>query len=161
MTPQQSPPFPGSPDTALPHVGLTFKNQTTFTAESIAAFATLVGDTNPLHHDATIAEGSRVGGLIASGTHTGAVMMGAAAAHFSRYWPNIGLGYTVRMRRPVRAGDTLTFTWRVVSVERSAKLRGSVSSLDCSATNAEGVVVLTGSCQALIPDDDNSSSGSP
>ena len=136
----------------LPHIGLEFSGEATFTVEAINDFARLVGDTNPLHHDSAAAGASRFGGIIASGGHTVSVMMGQAAAYFSKHWPNIGLGYAVRLRRPVWAGETVTITWRVVAVEYDAKLSGSVISMDGTLAKRDGVVAITGSCQALIAD---------
>ena len=131
---------------------MRFASEATFTADGIREFARLVGDSNRLHHDAAEATASRFGGLIASGTHTVSMMMGRLAAQFSERWDNVGLGYSVRLRRPVRAGDTVAIDWRVVSVEQSAKLRGLVVGLDGTLATAEGLVAITAQCQVLIPD---------
>ena len=49
-------------------VGDRFSKAAAFTSDSIREFATLVGDTNPLHHDDNAA--AEFGGVIASGIHT-------------------------------------------------------------------------------------------
>ncbi len=144
--------MPSTPTPPLPHVGLEFSGEATFTADAIKDFARLVGDANPLHHDSATAEASRFGGIIASGGHTVSVMMGQAAAFFSQHWPNIGLGYSVRLRRPVLAGETVKITWRVASVEYNAKLKGTVISMDGTLAKPGGAIAITGSCQALIAD---------
>ena len=135
-----------------PPIGFRHTEQATFTADDIRAFARLVGDANPLHHDAAVAAASRFGGLIASGSHTVSVMMGAAASYFSRHWDNVGLGYSVRLKRPVMAGETATIDWRVVSREHSAKLGGLVLTLDGTLAKPDGQIAITATCQVLIPD---------
>ena len=136
-----------------PAVGMSFSSAATFTPDGIREFARLVGDTNPLHHDPAVAGASRFGGLIAAGAHSASVMMAAAAAHVSEHWPNVGLGYSVRLRRPVRAGETVTIEWRIVSAEHSPKLKGQVIGLEGSLSRSDGEVAVTGTCQALILDD--------
>lgn len=89
---------------------------------------------------------------MASGGHTASVMMGQAAAYFSKHWPNIGLGYSVRLKRPVLAGETVRITWRVVSAEHNAKLKGTVITMDGTLAKPDGAIAITGSCQALIAD---------
>ncbi len=144
--------MPSTPTPPLPRVGLEFSGEATFTADAIKDFARLVGDSNPLHHESATADASRFGGIIASGGHTVSVMMGQAAAYISKHGPNIGLGYSVRLRRPVRAGETVTVNWRVVSVEHNAKLKGTVISMDGTLVKPDGAIAITGSCQALIAD---------
>ena len=63
-------------------VGDRFSREHTFTPQQVAAFAQAVGDDNPLHFDAAVATASSYGGLIASGTHTTALLLGLTASHF-------------------------------------------------------------------------------
>ena len=42
--------------------------------ETVAKFALAAGDTNPIHHDPAFAQSTRYGRLIASGTHTTALV---------------------------------------------------------------------------------------
>ena len=134
----------------LPQVGDTFTQTHTFTTDDIREFARLIGDTNPLHHDGDAAAASRFGGLIASGGHTGSVMMGAAAAWMSRLHDNVGLGYTVRLRRAVPAGATCTIAWRVASLEPNARLGGTVANMEGSLVNEKGEAAVIVTAQALI-----------
>ena len=132
--------------------GLEFTGDAAFPAASIAEFARLVGDGNPLHHDAAAAASSRFGGLIASGAQTVSVMMSLVATRMSDHWPNVGLGYSVRLRRPVMADTRAVIRWRVVSVEDSARLGGRIVTLDGTLTREDGEVAVTGTCQALVMD---------
>jgi acyl dehydratase len=46
----------------------------------VSTYAHAVGDTNPVHHDPEFAAASRYGRLIASGTHTTALLLGLTAS---------------------------------------------------------------------------------
>ena len=81
------------------------------------AFAKSVGDTNPIHHDAELAEKSRFGRLLASGPQTTAHLLALTASHFSKRGAMLGLEFWVRFRRPVYADETITLEWLVVSVK--------------------------------------------
>jgi len=87
----------------LVRMGARFSRRHMFDAGQVSAFASASGDTNPLHHDAALAAASRYGGLIVSGTHTTALMLGLAAAHFSAHCPVVGISFTVDFMRPVAA----------------------------------------------------------
>ena len=93
------------------------------------AFANAVGDTNPIHHDAELAEKSRFGRLLASGPQTTAHLLALTASHFSKRGAMLGLEFWVRFRRPVFADETITLEWLVVSVKPSARLNGEVIDL--------------------------------
>ena len=49
----------------------------------VAAYAAAAGDTNPVHHAPTFAATTRYRRLIASGTHTTALLLGLTASHYS------------------------------------------------------------------------------
>lgn len=67
--------------------------------------------------------------LIASGTHTTALLLGLTATHFSKNGAMVGLEFRVRFRRPVFADETVRLEWLVVKVTRNAKLKGDVVEL--------------------------------
>lgn len=136
-----------------PSIGTCFDSEATFTTDAIAEFARLAGDSNPLHHDPVAAGASRFGGVIASGAHTASVMMGRIAGQFSEIWNNVGLGYSVRLRRPVMAGETVAIHWKIGSTERSTRLKGLIVSLEGTLSKANGDVAVTGTCQVLILDE--------
>src|SRR6516164_6835409 len=63
-------------------------------------FASMVGDTNPLHHDTDYAAATRFGRLLASGPQTTAHLLALTASHFSKRGAmlalNFGFGFSVR-----------------------------------------------------------------
>ena len=121
---------------ALPFkVGETFVREVAFTAENIRAYATLAGDDNPMHHDLAIAERSRFGGLIASGTQTSAVMMGAVASFFVAKGASLGLGFSFKLRRAVKAETTWVATWRIDRIAWKQSLSGYVVDLSGQLLN--------------------------
>ena len=108
-----------------------------------------VGDTNPIHHDAELAEKSRFGRLLASGPQTTAHLLALTASHFSKRGAMLGLEFWVRFRRPVYADETITLEWLVVSVKPSTRgeivdLRGRVRKENGeTAVGAKGRVLVT------------------
>jgi 3-hydroxybutyryl-CoA dehydratase len=131
--------------------GERFSRELVFDAESIKTFATLVGDTNPLHHDDALAARSRFGGLIASGTQASSMMMAALAAHITTRSPSVGLEISCRFRRPVHAGARLRVEWEVVSVEPKDSLAGSVLTCAGRLLAPDGEVIATGTAASLCP----------
>jgi 3-hydroxybutyryl-CoA dehydratase len=131
-------------------VGERFSRQVTLTHADIAAHASAVGDTNPLHHDVEQARASRCGGIIASGPHTMGLLLGLTAAHFSKSGPMLGLEFWVRFRRPILAGEHLRLEWLVIRARASAKIRGQIVELrgriqgqdGTTAVGAKGIVLV-------------------
>ena len=113
------------------------------------AFAHAVGDTNPIHHDAKLAEKSRFGRLLASGPQTTAHLLALTASHFSKRGAMLGLEFWVQFRRPVYADETITLEWLVVSVKPSTRgeivdLRGRVRKENGeTAVGAKGRILVT------------------
>ena len=113
-------------------VGHRFTGVHTFDEAQVRAFASAAGDTNPLHHDAALAEASRYGRLIASGTHTTALLLGLTASHFSRTHSVVGISFSVELHRPVYADSTVWMEWEVTAVtpgdrgSQRVTLRGSL-----------------------------------
>src|SRR5215467_8431072 len=91
-----------------------FSSEVTLTPAMVAEQAHAVGDTNPIHYDPEFATSSRYGRLIASGTHTTALLLALTASHFSKIGSMIGLEFWVRFRRPVFADETVKLEWLVV-----------------------------------------------
>ncbi|AOI54137.1 MaoC family dehydratase [Burkholderia thailandensis] len=135
-------------------IGETISKTITFDADSVRRFATLAGDMNPLHHDEALAESTRFGGLIVSGTHYSALMMGMVATFLSERRAALGLEFEFQFRKAVAAGETVTMAWRIVAIEPSPKLRGDVVRLDGTLCNAAGdVCVIAKSMSLSLPDD--------
>ena len=84
-------------------------------------------DPQPMHVDKAAAEAGQFGGLIASGWHTGALMMQLLAAHFVPRPGNLaspGLD-ELRWLLPVRPGDRLSLRATVLEARRSRSKPGS------------------------------------
>lgn len=112
-------------------VGETIEvGQHTFTEEAIITFARQF-DAQPFHIDPVAAQDSPFQGLIASGWHTCAVMMGMLA--HSRLGNSASMGSpgvdAIRWLLPVRPGDTLSMNLTVLASRLSASRpdRGIVS----------------------------------
>ena len=125
-------------------VGETFSRTVTLDARTIHEFALAAGDQNPLHHDAAFAESTRFGGIIASGTHYVALIMGLVASHFTALGhAAAGLEFSFQLKKPVRAGDTITLTWTVAEITPKESLKGDILTLNGTITTQDGAVVLT------------------
>ncbi len=130
-------------------IGERITGQVSLTREEIARFATLCGDQNPLHHDESHARQTRFGGIIACGPHITSLMMGLTATHFSRDGAMLGLEFTFRFRKAVKADEQITMEWEIVAAEYKASLQGSLVTLHGKATNQEGQEALTGTGKIL------------
>jgi len=132
-------------------VGERFERVVTFDEAGARAFATLVGDFNPLHHDAEMAAQSRFGGLIISGTQSVAMLMAMTATFLSARGAALGLDYDFRFLKGIRMGETARMEWVVTSVTPKSKL-GHIVAFDAALTllsNGEVAVSGTGRCALL------------
>ena len=122
------------------------------TEQAIIEFATEF-DPQPFHIDPGAAVDSSFGGLIASGWQTGSLWMRLYADALlldadSRGSPGME---ELRWLAPVRPGDTLTGTTKVVDAQPSSKdpTRGTVFT-ESAMTNQDGVVVMTMKARGLF-----------
>ena len=117
----------------------------TFSAEEIIAFAKQF-DPQPFHTDPEAARASAFGGLIASGWHTCAIGMRLMVEQYIGRTVSLGSPgiEDIRWYRPVRAGDTLTYS-RAVTESRASASRAGVGLVKhrWEAVNQEGETVLT------------------
>jgi acyl dehydratase len=133
---------------AWPHE--RFSSEVTLTPELVGEYAHAVGDTNPVHHDPEFAAASRYGRLIASGTHTTALLLGLTASHFSQRGSMVGLEFWVRFRRPIFADETVRLEWLVVKVTPSGKLDGDIVELRGRITGGDGRTALGAKGRVLV-----------
>jgi acyl dehydratase len=98
-------------------VGYRFSGIHRFDPIQVSSFAHAAGDTNPLHHDAQAAAGTRFGKPIASGTHTTALLMGLVAAHLSTLGQVVGVRFSTELLRPVFADEEVWLEWEVVGIQ--------------------------------------------
>jgi len=107
----------------MPHppVGARVERPLLLDAAAIKSGALLVGDLNPLHHDEAFATASRYGGLIASGAHTAALLVGMLGSSFGNEATDgqglVGVDYSIQFRGPVRVGRRMRMEWTVAAVE--------------------------------------------
>jgi acyl dehydratase len=57
---------------------------------------------------------------------------------------------SIRMMRPVRAGDTASIEWAVSSVDYAPKLKGWIVTLQGQLVRDDGVVALRGHCKSVV-----------
>lgn len=117
----------------------------TITEEDIEAFAALTGDRNPLHLDEAFARRTRFQGRIAHGLLTASLI----SAVLGTQLPGAGgiyLGQTLRFRRPVRPGDTVTAEVEVTAFDARARRL----SLRTRCVNQRGETVLEGDAELLV-----------
>jgi 3-hydroxybutyryl-CoA dehydratase len=131
-------------------VGETFEREVHFDRQSIADFARLAGDANPVHHDEEYAASTRFGGLIASGAHTTSLLMSLTATHFSQGGAMLGLDFKFRFTRPVREGDVITLWWQVVALRPAAAFGGEIVLLAGRARRSDGTVAVKAAGKVLL-----------
>jgi 3-hydroxybutyryl-CoA dehydratase len=129
-----------------------FYTEITLTPALVAAYAQAAGDTNPIHHDQDFAASTRYGRLIASGTHTTALLLGLTASHYSKQGAMVGLEFWVRFRRPIYADETIRLEWLVVKVTPNEKLKGEIVELRGRVKGQNGETALGAKGRVLITD---------
>lgn len=128
--------------------GAVAERKMTVTVESVAAFAELTGDYNPLHFDEAFAAHTRFGRLVAQGGITTGLlhalvamdMPGPGTVFLSQDW---------KFTAPVFIGDTITARAEIVSVHESKP----VTQLAIEVTRQDHEVVLSGEawCYTFLP----------
>ena len=117
----------------------------TITREEILTFARDF-DPQPFHTDEAAARQTMYGGLIASGWHSGSLMMRLFYDSLFREVASLGSPGIDELRwlKPVRPGDTLHFraTVQEVTPSRSKPDRGLVRTF-CELLNQDGEVVMS------------------
>jgi phosphotransacetylase/acyl dehydratase len=128
------------------HIGDTATLSRTLTYRDIELFAIMSGDVNPAHVDKEFADSDMFHKIIAHGMWGGALISTVLGTQL----PGPGaiyLGQSLRFRRPVGLGDTITVTVRVAEMEED-KHRVT---LECQATNQRGETVISGTAEVIAP----------
>jgi 3-hydroxybutyryl-CoA dehydratase len=126
-------------------VGQTASLGKTITEADILMYAAVSTDTNPLHLNAEAAKASIFGERIAHGM----LSAGLISAVLGTTLPGPGtiyLGQTLRFRRPVKIGDTVTATVEVTAldpIKKQATLK--------TVCTVNGKVVIDGEAQVQPP----------
>tara|TARA_B110000438_G_scaffold169540_1_gene162080 strand:- start:2745 stop:3170 length:426 start_codon:yes stop_codon:yes gene_type:complete len=130
--------------------GITADAVVTFTKEvtqqDINTFADVTGDHNPLHSNEEYAARTRFKQPIAHGMFGAGVISAALGTRLAPESVVVYLGQNLRFRAPVLAGDTITATCTVTTVE----VEKSRLSLQTIVTNQDGVEVIIGDAQVMI-----------
>jgi 3-hydroxybutyryl-CoA dehydratase len=129
--------------------GDSFSSALTVTETHIVVGGGLIGDSNPHHMNAEYAKGTRFGTPILHGMLTSSIM-GAAVGMYFHGTAIAYLEHRARFIAPVRAGDTLTTTWKITETIDKPKHDGGIVVLAGSATNQGGAVVAEAEARMLV-----------
>lgn len=118
------------------------------TQEFVETFGTITNDINPMHFDEDYASKTMFKKRIAHGMYVGSLF----SKLFGMDLPGEGTIYvsqSLRFKRPVYFGDTITST---ITVTKIIEERNRVF-FDCIATNQDGTVVIQGEAEVMPPKD--------
>jgi acyl dehydratase len=121
------------------HVGAVARRTRKITHRDIELFTEISGDRNPIHYDEELAAQSRFGRVVVQGGVTSGLLNAVVAEEL----PGPGsvfLEVAWRFRAPVGPGDEITAEVTATSVREDKP----ITTLDCTITNQDGVVVLDG-----------------
>ncbi|MEN9564411.1 MAG: hypothetical protein RIR73_2655, partial [Chloroflexota bacterium] len=116
----------------------------TITDEMVRTFATLTGDSNPVHLDEAYAATTRFGKRIAHGM-LAASLISAALANDLPGPGTVYLSQTLQFKAPVYLGDAIT---AVIEV-KSAREDKPIATLITTCINQDNVTVLEGEAVVL------------
>lgn len=133
-------------------MGECFGGEFRLSRQEILEFARLVGDLNPIHHDAEVAQGTGFGQIIASGTQPASIFMALTATYFSRNYAALGLEFSIKFQKPVFPDVLYQMEWVVTETVFKEKLSGVMVCLSGTVTNPEGAIVLSGTGAVLLRD---------
>jgi acyl dehydratase len=131
-------------------VGEVFTKKFILDAESIRKFAEFVGDPNPLHHDAALAQASRFGGLIASGVQSSSILSAFMASVVQGRVQSLGLDIHYRFERAVRAHRCLIAKCVIEGVTRRSKPGTYVLEISAVLTEEDGTILVFGGGKSLL-----------
>jgi phosphate acetyltransferase len=116
------------------------------TMDDIELFATVSGNTNPVHLDQNFAANTRHHKIIAHGMWSGALVSGVLGSRL----PGSGtvyLGQDLVFQHTVGLGDVVTATVTVVE----KRPESHVVILDCLCVNQDGEIIVTGTAEVVAP----------
>ncbi|MFZ4578835.1 MAG: MaoC family dehydratase [Myxococcota bacterium] len=127
-------------------VGQSAELTNTWTADDVALFAKVTGDTNPVHLDEAYAAQSRFGQRIAHGM----LSAGLVSAVLGTKLPGPGAIYisqTLKFLAPVFLGDTVTARVQVAAVREDKP----IVTFETSCRKQDGTVVVEGQAVLFVP----------
>jgi acyl dehydratase len=130
-------------------VGEEFHTSLTVTEAHLVLAAGLFGDFNPLHVDDSHAVKSRLGGRVLHGPFTSALISAPAGMYF--HGTAIAyLEHNCRFKAPVRPGDTLKTTWRILERIAKPKHEGGMIVMQARCENQHGDLVAEADGKMLV-----------
>ena len=132
------------------HVGQVFSTTVEFDVETIRAFATMIRDSNVLHHDEDVARQTRFGGLIASGGHSISMFIGTLAEHIAQHSHSLGLNCSFSLHRAVKAGATMRAEWTILSIEPKPTMRGHIMMLEGALREEDGTLAVSATLDVIV-----------
>lgn len=127
-------------------IGQTATFQRLASEQAVRLFAAVSGDVNPVHLDAEFAATTMFKERIAHGMFTGGLISAALAMKL----PGPGtiyLGQNLKFERPVKLGDEITVTLKVLSKSPEKRL----VEIETIAVNQLGKTVVSGSATVMAP----------
>ena len=127
-------------------VGDTASLTRTLTEKDIQVFAIMSGDINPAHVDVEFAHSDMFHKIIGHGMWSGALISTVLGTQL----PGPGtiyLGQTIRFKKPVAIGDTLTV--QVTALEKKPEKNRVIFSCECR--NQKNEVVMEGQAEVIAP----------
>ncbi len=127
-------------------VGDRAEFEKTVSAEDVARFAEVTGDSNPLHRDPEYAARTRFGQCIAHGMLSAGFISAALGTKLAPDCCVVYLSQSLRFLRPVKIGDTVRAVVEVKGVD--AQKRIVTVQTDCF--NQDGEPVVKGEAVVLL-----------
>jgi len=121
--------------------GDTFRTSRIFTEEDVHRFARISRDYNPVHFDARFAEARNFTAPICHG-----LLVASLSTEIGGQIGWLASGMNFRFKAPVYAGETITCSWIITSVDPKGRAKASVT-----LTNPEGVRVIEAEISGIIP----------
>lgn len=118
----------------------------TVTSEDVVLFASVTGDTNPLHLDEAYAGKTRFRQRIAHGMLSAGFISAALGTKLAPHACVVYLSQSLRFQRPVAIGDTVTASVEVTKVDPGRRF----VTLNTRCANQRGEEVLTGEALVLL-----------
>ncbi len=118
----------------------------TVTAEDVARFADVTGDSNPLHRDPDYAAKTRFGQCIAHGMLSAGYISAALGTKLAPNCCVVYLSQSLRFLRPVKIGDTV----RAVAEVKGTDPQKRILTLETDCFNQDGEPVVKGEAVVLL-----------
>ena len=127
-------------------VGDSAEYERQVSAEDVAAFARVSGDTNPLHSDADYAATTRFGEPFAHGMLSAGYISAAIGTKLAPECVAVYLSQSLRFLRPVKIGDTVKAVVEVKETETEKR----IVTLETVCYNQDGEPVVKGEAVVLL-----------